>query len=70
MIENDAVTQDDAAAQAAAQAATSNEQLPSSTPTPFPHTNHPFAAAAFLPGSVPLALCLRRMTHSRSRSAG
>ena len=70
MIENDAVTQDDAAAQAAAQAATSNGQLPSSTPTPFPHTNHPFAAAAFLPGSVPLALCLRRMTHSRSRSAG
>ena len=50
MVENDAVSQDDAAAQAAAQAATSNKQLPSASlrfpppsPTPFLHTSAPSA---------------------------
>jgi len=65
MVENDVVSQDDTAAQAAAQAAAHNKLLPS--PLPHAHTTSP---SAFLPGSVLGLFCVRRITHLRSRSAG
>ena len=68
MVENDVVSQDDTAAQAAAQAAAHNKLLPSPSPTPIlPHTTSP---SAFLPGSVLGLFYVRRITHLRSRSAG
>ena len=61
MVENDAVSQDDAAAQAAAQAATSNEQLPSASLSSLPHPISPHVRTLRLPSreaSVPrLILC-------------
>ena len=69
MVENDVVSQDDTAAQAAAQAAAHNKLLPS--PLPHAHSpSHDLALCLFLPGSVLGLFCVRRITHLRSRIAG